>query len=244
MNDKWIDKIDKANIPTSVAIILDGNGRWAQKRHMPRSYGHKAGMDRVVDIVEKASNLGIKYLTLYAFSTENWKRPLDEVNYLMELLVYYLKNQIESLSRNNVRLQILGDSTKLPKAAEKAVEDGVHRTKDNSGMVLNIAINYGGRDEILRGVETLVHDIKEGKVSLESINEELFSHYLYTTGQPDPDLLIRPGGEQRLSNFLIYQTAYSEFYFTEVLWPDFNEEELCKAIFEYQNRNRRYGGIG
>lgn len=235
--------IDMERLPKHIAIIMDGNGRWAQQRFRPRNFGHQEGMKRVVEIVEVASKLGIKHLTLYAFSTENWKRPKKEIDGLMKILVTYIRRELEKLCRNNVKLQVLGDISKLPTVPREEVERAVKETEDNSGMVLNIALNYGGRDEIIRGVKKIVKDINMGNIDVDDINATTFSHYLYTKGQPDPDLLIRPSGELRLSNFLLYQIAYSEFCFSDVLWPDFKEDKLYEAIIDYQARDRRFGGI-
>lgn len=241
--NKLKSEIDMDKLPKHIAIIMDGNGRWAKKRSLPRSFGHKEGVERVIDIVEASHQLGIKYLTLYAFSTENWNRPKDEVFGLMKLLVFYIEKELEKLNKNNVKIQILGDITPLPDLPRKEVEKAIEKTKDNTGLILNIALNYGGRDEIVRGVRELLKDIKMGKISVEGLDTDNFSNYLYTKGQPDPDLLIRTSGEQRLSNFLLYQIAYAELWFTDVLWPDFSEKYLYEAIVDFQNRNRRFGGI-
>lgn len=234
---------NKLSLPRHICIIMDGNGRWASKRFMPRQLGHKAGMDRVIDIVEYSSNLGIEYLSLYAFSTENWKRPAEEVNALMELLVIYIRNQLNSLKKNNVKIRIMGDKSALPTAARREVERSISETENNTGMVLNLGINYGGRDEIIRACKELIKQVRDGHINIDEIDEFSFSNYLYTANQPDPDLLIRPGSEQRLSNFMIYQTAYTELYFTDVLWPDFGKAELDAAIDEYRKRKRRFGGL-
>ncbi len=243
MSKELLEAIDQQNLPKHVAIILDGNGRWAQKRKMPRSYGHKAGMERVVDIVEVADDLGIGTFTVYAFSTENWKRPAEEVRYLMGLVVYYMKTQIDRLMKNNVKLCVLGDLDDLPERAAKALFEGMERTSSNSGMVFNIAINYGGRNEILRAFRRIHDGLIQGTLQESEIDEATISENLYTAESPDPDLVIRPGGELRISNFLIYQAAYAELVFSDVLWPDFDASELYKAVLEYQRRNRRYGGI-
>lgn len=241
--NELISKIDSQRLPKHIAIIMDGNGRWAKKRNMPRNFGHREGMKRVVEIVETASQIGIKHLTLYAFSTENWKRPITEIEGLMKILVLYIRNELERLTNNNVKLQILGDISQLPELPRKEVERAIEKTKDNNKMVLNIALNYGGRDEIIYGIKEYLKDIELGNINVEDLNTEVFSNYLYTKGQPDPDLLIRPSGELRLSNFLLYQVAYSEFWFSDILWPDFTKEYLYKAIIDYQNRQRRFGGI-
>lgn len=236
-------KIDMNNLPKHIAIIMDGNGRWAKNRFLPRNFGHQEGMERVIDVVENCSTLGIKYLTLYAFSTENWKRSTEEVAGLMNILVLYIRRELNKLHNNNIKLNILGDISKLPEKPRLEVERAIDKTKNNTKMVLNIALNYGGRDEIIYGINELLKEVKMGKIDIDSITTEDFSNYLYTRGQPDPDLLIRPSGELRISNFMLYQIAYSEFWFSNVLWPDFNEKNLYTAIMEYQKRNRRFGGI-
>ncbi|WFA09769.1 isoprenyl transferase [Tissierella sp. Yu-01] len=236
-------KIDFDNLPKHIAIIMDGNGRWAEKRSLPRNFGHQEGMERVIEIVESASQIGIKYLTLYAFSTENWKRPITEIEGLMKILVLYIRRELDRLHKNNIKLNILGDINKLPEAPRKEVIRAIEKTEHNIKMVLNIALNYGGRDEIIYGIKKYLKDVEVGKITYDDLNADNFSNYLYTKGQPDPDLVIRPSGELRLSNFLLYQIAYSEFYFSNILWPDFKENYLYEAIIDYQNRNRRFGGI-
>ncbi len=235
--------IDIDNLPKHIAIIMDGNGRWAKSRFLPRNFGHQEGMERVIEVVENCSKLGIEYLTLYAFSTENWKRPSDEIAGLMSILVIYIRRELNKLHNNNVKLNILGDITKLPEKPRLEVERAIEKTKNNTKMVLNIALNYGARDEIIYGIKELLKDVKMGKMNIDDINTESFKEYLYTKEQPDPDLLIRPSGELRISNFMLYQVAYSEFWFSNVLWPDFKEKNLYEAILEYQKRNRRFGGI-
>lgn len=242
-NDNLINMIDFDKLPKHIAIIMDGNGRWAKKRMLPRQFGHQEGMERVIEIVEVSSKLGIKHLTLYAFSTENWKRPIEEINSLMKILVIYIRRELDKLHNNNIKLNILGDISKLPAIPRGEVENAVEKTKNNTKMTLNIALNYGGRDEIIYGIKGILKDLEMGNITIEELNANMFSKYLYTKGQPDPDLVIRPSGELRLSNFLLYQIAYSEFWFSDVLWPDFNEFELYKAIIDYQKRNRRFGGI-
>lgn len=243
MEENLLSQISLNKLPKHVGIILDGNGRWAKKRFMPRVMGHREGMKRVVDIVEKASDLGIKYLSLYAFSTENWKRPEEEVNSLMDILVYYVKIQLDKLDKSNVKVIALGDISKLYPRAYNAILKAIKKTENNTGMVLNIGLNYGGRDEIIHGIKGVIEDIKNEKLDIDELDADLFNNYLYTKGQPDLDLLIRPGGEKRVSNFMLYQLAYAEFYYTDCLWPDFDENELYKAILDYQNRNRRFGGL-
>ena len=244
-NNNLIDMIDFNSLPTHIGIIMDGNGRWAKKRNLPRNFGHQEGMERVIEIVESASKIGIKYLTLYAFSTENWKRPGSEIEGLMKILVIYIRRELDKLHRNNIKLNILGDITKLPETPRLEVERAVEKTKNNTKMILNIALNYGGRDEIIYGIKGFLNDLELGKITKDELNTKTFSNYLYTKGQPDVDLIIRPSGELRISNFLLYQMAYAEFYFSDsdILWPDFKEENFYYAILDYQKRNRRFGGI-
>ncbi len=236
-------QLDHNNIPKHIAIIMDGNGRWAKSRNLPRTMGHKAGVETIRRIIKEADRLGIKYVTLYAFSTENWKRPETEVNALMNLLVQYLKDEIIDLHNNGVILRILGDIENIPDKCRNQIEEAVTLTKDNEGLVLNIAFNYGGRDEILRSVKLIIDDVMQGKINKNDIDQKLFSNYLYTKDSPDPDLIIRPSGEQRISNFLLWQCAYSEFWYSNVNWPDFKEQDLHQAIYDYQNRHRRFGGV-
>lgn len=243
MDSKYLEKIDSNRLPEHIAIIMDGNGRWAKNRLLPRNAGHKEGMERVIEIVESCQQIGIKYLTLFAFSTENWKRPKIEIDGLMKILIIYIQRELNKLYKNNVRLNILGDITKLNNLPQKEVIRAIEKTKNNDGMILNIALNYGGRDEIIYGVKKILKDIKMGKIDIDQIDNNNFSDYLYTKNQPDPDLLIRPSGELRISNFLLYQIAYTEFWFSDVLWPDFKEEQLYKAIIDYQSRDRRFGGV-
>ncbi len=231
------------NVPNHVAIILDGNGRWAKKRHLPRTAGHVAGSRVVEQICEDAYNLGIHYLTVYAFSTENWKRPQDEVDALMNLLRQYLKDCIKRSTKNNMCVRIIGDITPLTEDMKESIRQLEEATKDNTGLHFQVALNYGSRDEMLRSMKRMCRDIKDGILSEEDWEEETFSRYLDTGGIPDPDLLIRTSGEKRLSNFLLWQLAYTEFYFTDVLWPDFNKKELKKAIAYYNARERRFGAV-
>ena len=230
-------------VPNHVAIILDGNGRWAKKRLLPRKAGHVAGARAVEQICEDAYNLGVQYLTVYAFSTENWKRPQDEVDALMKLLRQYLKDCIKRSTKNNMCVRVIGDTTPLDEDLKQRIRELEEATRDNTGLHFQVALNYGSRDEMIRGMRKLCSHVAEGKVLLKDITEEKFAGYLDTGELPDPDLLIRTSGEQRLSNFLLWQLAYTEFYFTDVLWPDFNKEELQKAIDYYRGRNRRYGGV-
>lgn len=235
--------IIKNGVPEHIAVIMDGNGRWGKMRKLPRSAGHKEGMNRVIDIVEASVDIGLKHLTLFAFSTENWKRPEKEVSTLMDLLVIFVKRELNRLKNNDVKLKVLGDTTPLPAKSRKAVEKAVEETASNNGLVLNIALNYGGQSDIVRGVKNALIDIQKGILEIDDLDEEKFSDYLWTKGQPDVDLLIRPSGEQRISNFLLYQIAYGELYFSNILWPDFREREYYLAILDFQGRNRRFGGI-
>lgn len=239
----YYDKLDLENIPKHVGIIMDGNGRWAKKRKMPRTFGHREGTQRVIEIVEAAYKINVKSLTLYAFSTENWKRPDEEISKLMDLLAYYIKNQLEKIKKNNIRINVLGDYKAFPDKIVRLIETALQETKSNDKMILNIGLNYGGQSEIVRASKLICEDVIAGRVSLEDIDVESFKDYLYTREQEELDLLIRPSGELRVSNFLLYQLAYSEFYFSNILWPDFHEEEFYKAIYDFQKRNRRYGGL-
>ena len=230
-------------IPQHVAIILDGNGRWAKAKGMPRNYGHAQGSKNVEKICEEAWRMGIKYLTVYAFSTENWNRPKEEVNALMKLLRNYMKTCLKTAAKNDMKVRVIGDITKLDEDIQKRILELEEATKNNGGLNFQIAINYGSRDEITRAVRTLAEDVKEGKLMPEEVNEACIERYLDTHDIPDPDLLIRTSGEQRLSNYLLWQLAYTEFYFTDVPWPDFSKQELEKAIEQYNSRDRRYGGV-
>lgn len=238
--------LDKNKIPKHIAIVMDGNGRWANNKGLPRLAGHNAGMVAMKEIVKHSSLLGVKHLTVYAFSTENWKRTTDEVNGIFKLLVLYVEQELKELHKNNVRVKILGDYSKLPKEAVKSLEKALKKTDGNAGLQFNIALNYGSRDEILQAIKLIGEEIRLGLVTPAEITEECFSTYLFTGERfadvPDPELVIRTSGEKRLSNYLLWQSAYSEFVFTETLWPDFTTEEFEKAIEEYQNRNRRFGG--
>lgn len=231
------------NIPQHVAIILDGNGRWAKSKGMPRNYGHAQGSKNVERICEEAWRMGIKYLTVYAFSTENWNRPKEEVDALMKLLRNYMKTCLATAAKNDMKVRVIGDITRLDEDIRKRILELEEATQNNGGLNFQIAINYGSRDEIIRAVRALVSDAKTGKIGLQDIDETAFEGYLDTRGIPDPDLLIRTSGEQRLSNYLLWQLAYTEFYFTDVHWPDFTKKELSKAIEQYNLRERRYGGV-
>ncbi|EFV35803.1 isoprenyl transferase [Gemella morbillorum] len=234
-------KLEK--IPTHVAIIMDGNGRWAKKRNMPRVKGHYEGMQTVKKITKYASKLGIQYLTLYAFSTENWARPKEEVSYLMDLPEKMFTSFMPELMENNVKVEVIGVVEKLPENTRKAVEDAIEQTKNNTGLKLIFALNYGSKDEIVTAVKRIAQGATNNEYKVEEIDEQLISDNLFTKDTPDPDLLIRTSGEQRISNFLLWQIAYSEFIFTKVAWPDFVEEEFYKALLEYQSRDRRFGGL-
>ena len=231
------------NMPRHVAIILDGNGRWAKAKGMPRNYGHAQGSKNVERICEEAWRMGIKYLTVYAFSTENWNRPKDEVDALMKLLRNYMKTCLKTAAKNDMKIRVIGDITRLDEDIRSRIEELEKSTKDNGGLNFQIAINYGSRDEITRAVKKVMEDVKAGRITEEEMTESRFASYLDTAGIPDPDLLIRTSGELRLSNYLLWQLAYSELYVTDCLWPDFNKEELLEAIRQYNKRDRRFGGV-
>ena len=230
-------------IPQHIAIILDGNGRWAKAKGMPRNYGHTAGAKNVETVCQAAHDLGVKYVTMYAFSTENWNRPEGEVEALMKLLESYLKNCIKTADKNNMRVRVIGDTTRLSERFQERIRELEAASAKNDGLNLQIAINYGSRDEMTRAMRRMSEDVAAGKRKPEEITESVFEEYLDTAGIPDPDLLIRTSGELRLSNFLLWQLAYSELYFTDVPWPDFHKEELERAIEAYNKRDRRYGGV-
>lgn len=238
-----LEKINKERLPKHIAIIMDGNGRWAQSKGLPRVMGHKAGMKAIRKAVKACSKLGVKILTVYAFSTENWRRPQDEVNYLMNLLVEYMRKEVDELHRNKVKIKMLGDIEALPAQTKKEIEEALSLTKNNEGLQFNIALNYGGRTEILNACKKLAEDVKNGVVDIEAVDEASLQNYLYTGSDPDPDMIIRTSGEQRISNFLLWQGAYSELVFTDLLWPDFDEKALYSAIIEYQSRDRRFGAL-
>ena len=241
--EEKIEEKKLKKIPTHVAIIMDGNGRWAKKRNMPRVKGHYEGMQTVKKITKYASKLGIQYLTLYAFSTENWARPKEEVSYLMDLPEKMFTSFMPELMENNVKVEVIGVVEKLPENTRKAVEDAIEQTKNNRGLKLIFALNYGSKDEIVTAVKRIAQGAANNEYKVEEIDEQLISDNLFTKDTPDPDLLIRTSGEQRISNFLLWQIAYSEFIFTKVAWPDFVEEEFYKALLEYQSRDRRFGGL-
>jgi len=239
--DKQIEIINIGKLPKHVAIIMDGNGRWAIEQGLPRIAGHKQGIESVRDIVKASSQIGVKFLTLYAFSLENWKRPATEVNGLMKLLEIYLKQEIDELDANNVKLNTIGKISSLPSVVQKLLKDSIERTKENDGLTLTLALSYSGRWDIVRAVQMIGLDVRRGKISPEDINEDLFSSYLLTNNLPDSDLLIRTSGEMRLSNFLLWEMAYGEIYITNNYWPEFRREDLYLALENFMNRERRFG---
>lgn len=231
-----------ANMPQHIAIIMDGNRRWAKEKGIETKEGHKAGAENLENIAKYCNDIGIKYLTVYAFSTENWKRSKEEVSALMMLLKNYLKRFSKNANKENIRIKILGDISNLEEGLKKSIEEAVERTKNGTGLTLNIAFNYGGRNEITNAVKKIALKVKNNELNIEDINEDLVAQNMYTEDQPDPDLLIRPGGELRTSNFLPWQLVYSEFYFTDKYWPDFKNEDLLEAIQTFNKRNRKFGG--
>ena len=234
-------ELDNSGVPRHIAIILDGNGRWAKKRGLPRTAGHAAGSETFRKIATYCKNIGVEYLTVYAFSTENWKRPEEEVSTIMKLLNRYLEEAIATMEKDKIKMKIFGNVEGLSPQLRALVEKTDEISKKYEGFQANICLNYGGRDEIVNAAKRYAQDLAEGKAG--ELTEDVFSDYMYSAGIPDPDLLIRPGGEKRISNFLLWQCAYSEFYYTDVLWPDFSEKELDKAIEEFKSRDRRYGGV-
>ncbi|KLU63296.1 ditrans,polycis-undecaprenyl-diphosphate synthase ((2E,6E)-farnesyl-diphosphate specific) [Peptococcaceae bacterium CEB3] len=236
-------QIDRGRIPRHIAIIMDGNGRWAIRRGLPRSLGHKAGVEALRGVVKACSRLGVEYLTVYAFSTENWRRPKEEVGILMSLLTEYLRRELQELDENDVVIRALGQIEHLPAEARTELARAFERTKKNHGLVLNLALNYGGRAELVGAVRGICRDVQGGRLKSAEIDENVVDRYLYTAGIPDPDLLIRTSGEMRLSNFLLWQCAYTEMVIVQDYWPDFNEEALLQAIKAYQQRGRRFGGL-
>ena len=244
----WNSKSEEAKntdiiLPEHIGIIMDGNGRWAKKRSLPRSVGHREGAKTCRKITRYCSDIGIKYLTVYAFSTENWKRPQDEVSALMKLFKSYLNEALEDFKDDSIVVKFIGDKSHFSEDLQNLMIENEESSKDRDGMVLNIAMNYGSRDEIVRAVKNISLDVKAGKLDADKIDEELFSNYLYTAGQPDPDLIIRPSGEYRISNFMLWQAAYTEFVIMNKLWPDFEKSDLDEAINIYSQRNRRFGGV-
>ena len=236
-------QVDRSALPAHIAIIMDGNGRWAQRRGLPRVAGHRAGITAVREVVEGSAELGIPVLTLYAFSVENWKRPLSEVTVLMQLLKEYLKKELDNIHRNNIRFRAIGRMDELDASVRREVEKAMAHTCDNTGMVFNVALNYSGRAEIVDAVNRLLRNGGREAALNGTLSEEQFAEYLYTAGQPDPDLLIRTSGELRISNFLLWQIAYAEIWVTDTLWPDFDRQQLYEAIIAFQKRERRYGGL-
>jgi undecaprenyl diphosphate synthase len=236
--------LDPDLLPRHVAIVMDGNGRWARSRRKPRIYGHKVGADSVREIVEMSRELGIGHLTLYAFSSENWNRPEQEVSGLMSILKSYLVSELGRMEKNEIRLNCLGQITKLPDGVRRTLEEAINRTAGNDKMVLNLALSYGARDEICRAARNIAQSCLDEHLKPEQIDHQLLTQHLYTAGQPDPDLLIRTGGEKRLSNFLLWQASYAEIYFTETMWPDFRKQAYVEALRDYQKRERRFGKTG
>ncbi|MCW3127783.1 MAG: Isoprenyl transferase [Bacteroidetes bacterium] len=235
------DSIDLNNLPKHIAIIMDGNGRWAKSQGKNRLFGHTNGVTAVRETAEGCAELGVKYLTLYAFSTENWNRPILEVTGLMDLLLKTIKIEVKTLQKNNIRLKAIGDIDALPGNTARELRQAKEETAGNTRMDLILALNYSGKAEIMKSVKQIAEDVKQGKINVADINEEMMTSHLYTAGIPDPELMVRTSGEQRISNFLLWQLAYAEFYFTEKFWPDFDREELYNAILTYQNRERRFG---
>lgn len=241
--EKTNHKIDYDRLPVHIGVIMDGNGRWAKKRGLPRSAGHSAGADTLKKIVTECNKMGIKYITVYAFSTENWKRPKEEVDYLMNLLMSYLKDAENTLAGENVVIKAIGSRKELSDELCRQIEKTENFTKNNDGIIMNIALNYGAREEIVKAVREISESVAGGEIAPDNISSDMISEHLYTKNQPDPDLIIRTSGEERLSNFMLWQIAYSELWFTEKLWPDFSISDLHRAILDFQIRNRRYGGV-
>ncbi len=228
-------------LPKHIAIIMDGNGRWANERHLPRYEGHRNGVERVREVIEACEDLGVKYLTLYAFSKENWSRPKDEVNFLMKLLCHYLDGELKELQKQNIRFRMIGRLNDLPVDVQKRIKRNTEATKDNTGLTFSLALSYSGRAEIVDAIKNITEEVRSGKLNVPEIDEKLVSDFLYTKGIPDPDLLIRTSGELRLSNFMLWQISYAELYITEKYWPDFKKDDLLKAIEAYKTRERRFG---
>ncbi|MTI94458.1 MAG: isoprenyl transferase [Firmicutes bacterium] len=248
MFGKWFlakrrHKLRKDKIPRHIAIIMDGNGRWARRRGLPRVAGHKAGMDAIQRCLEGMRSLDVRYLTLYAFSTENWRRPRTEVDFLMDLPKQFIGQELDTLTKNNIRLGVIGDLDGLPQHTREAICHGIEKTRDNDGLFLNFALNYGGRDDLVRAAQIIARQVAAGELSPDLIDKESLSAALYTRGIPDPDLVIRTSGEVRISNFMLWQIAYSELCFVDCFWPDFDEEHLLRAVETFQRRNRRFGGV-
>ncbi len=243
MSKELKEQLDQNKIPKHVAVIMDGNGRWAKQKGMPRIFGHREGVKSVKEITEAAAEIGIKYITLYAFSTENWNRPAFEVNALMTLLVDTIRKEIEDLNKNNVRLNAIGDIDQLPSKSKKALLQAIESTKSNDKVVLSLALNYSSKWEILEAVKTIASKVKEDKINIEQIDENTISQHLATKGIPDPELLIRTSGEKRISNYLLWQLAYTELMFLDIYWPDFKKKHLYECILDFQGRERRFGKI-
>lgn len=237
------EQVNHQNLPAHIGIIMDGNGRWAKKRALPRSMGHSAGAQTFRKIARYCSDIGIRHLTVYAFSTENWRRPKDEVDALMKLFEEYLNEALRDFKDDTIVVKFLGDRTAFSEKLQALINENEEESKDRDGMVLNIAMNYGGRDELVTATKKIAEKVSKGELSVDDINSELISDLIYTAGQPDPDLIIRPSGEFRISNFLLWQSAYAEYYISDKLWPDFTTDDLDKAIAEFSTRNRRYGGV-
>lgn len=244
-DNKKIAHVKSRPIPRHVCIIMDGNGRWAEKRGLPRAAGHRQGVEIMKDIIKFTADLGIEFLTLYAFSTENWKRPKNEIKAIMSLMVEYLRRELDALHKNNVKIMAIGDISLLPKDAYDAINKAIRITRGNSGLQVNVALNYGGRSELVNAFKEISRKMMEGELDIDDIDETLISNYLYTRGIPDPDLLIRTGGDKRISNFLLYQIAYTEIWFSDatLYWPDFSTKHYLDAILDFQNRQRRFGGV-
>lgn len=242
-NNITMEMLMEKPLPEHIAIIMDGNGRWANKQGLPRTIGHRHGVESLKKIIEGFVDLGIQYLTVYAFSTENWKRPEDEVDALMKLLVEFIDKELDYLDSKGIKVNPIGYIERIQGITYERIMYAKERTANNDVLILNVALNYGGRQEIVRGVKAICQKVLDGEVDIEAIDEAYFADTLYTKGQPDPDLLIRPSGEMRVSNFLLWQIAYSEFWITDILWPDFKQEHLWQAIYDFQNRQRRFGGI-
>lgn len=240
---KYLDLLDREHLPSHIGIIMDGNGRWAKKRGMPRSFGHSAGAKTFDKIIDFAGNLGIKVVTVYAFSTENWNRPKDEVDSIMKLLKEYLDTGLKKLEGKDTRVKIIGDIPALPRDIQDGILHIENATRDGQSMLVQIALNYGGRQEIVQAAQKAAAMVKDGTLALEQLDEACLSRLMYAPDVPDPDLIIRPSGEYRLSNFLLWGSAYAEFWFSDILWPDFTGEDLAKAIYDYQKRSRRFGGV-
>ncbi|MBQ7025728.1 MAG: isoprenyl transferase [Peptococcaceae bacterium] len=239
-----LEQLKEKPMPQHIAIIMDGNGRWAKSKGLMRAAGHRVGVQALKNTIIALDELGVGYLTVYAFSTENWRRPQEEVNTLMELIAEFIDKEIDYLDEKGVRVNPIGDISALTPKALQSISYAKEKTKNNSHIIFNVALNYGGRQEILRATKAICEAVQSHELQIDDITEELFSKYLYTAGQPDPDLVIRSSGELRISNFLLWQVAYSEFWITDTLWPDFKKEDLWQAVWEYQNRDRRYGGVG